>query len=59
MQEYFICCMEQMHLLRAWDLNAFAFRMNYIWVKHPHCIIYPQTKTTEGSCTKQYLKQQG
>lgn len=52
MQEYFIFCMEQMMLLRAWDLNAFALRMNYVWVEHPHCIICLQTKTVEGCLLK-------
>lgn len=60
MQEYFIFCMEQMMLLRAWDLNAFALRMNYVWVEHPHCIICLQTKTVEGCLLKKwYLKQRG
>lgn len=51
MQEYFIFCMEQMTLLRAWDLNAFALRMNYVWEKHH----MPSDKDNRGLSLKKMV----
>lgn len=46
-----------MRLLRAWDLNAFALRMNYRWPEWMAPMHHSsQIKTADISCKKQHFK---